>query len=319
MLTALIDFSLKNRFVVLLATAILIAIGVAAARQLPLDAFPDTTPVQVQVNTNAPELSPEEVERLITFPIEYAMGGLKGLSEVRSVSRFGLSQVVLIFDDDTDIYFARQQINERLAEADLPEGVAPPQMGPVATGLGEIYHYLLRSHDPDIDLTELRTLQDWVIRPRLRRVPGVAEVNAWGGLVKQFEVRADPALLAKYRLALDDVLRALRANNQNAGGGYVVQAGESNLVQGIGRTTSISDIESVVVDAVDGVPIRIQDIGEVAIGHVIRRGGVTGDSEGEAVLGLAFMRMGENSRDVTMALDEAMADVRESAAGRSSR
>jgi cobalt-zinc-cadmium resistance protein CzcA len=310
-LNALIEFSLKNRFVVLLAAAILIAVGVQSALQLPLDAFPDTTPVQVQVNTTAPELGPEEVERLITFPVEYAMGGLKGLEEVRSVSKYGLSQVVLIFSDDTDIYFARQQINERLGEADLPEGIERPTMGPVATGLGEVYHYLLTSSDPDIGLDELRTLQDWVIRPRLRRVPGVAEINPWGGLAKQFEARVDPIKLAKYRLTLDDVTRALRENNQNAGGGYVVRAGESSLVQGVGRTTSVEEIADVVVAAKDGVPIRVRDVAEVGLGHVIRRGGTTANGEGEAVLGLAFMRMGENSRDVTLALDAAMEDVKQ--------
>src|SRR3954468_11798060 len=162
MLNALIDLSLKNRFVVLLVTVLLIVVGIRSAQKLPLDAFPDTTPVQVQINTSAPELSPEEVERLITFPVEYAIGGLKGLTEVRSVSKFGFSQVVAIFQDGTDIYFARQQVNERLGEAKLPEGIERPKMGPVATGLGEVYHYLLSSSHPEIDLTELRTLQDWV-------------------------------------------------------------------------------------------------------------------------------------------------------------
>ena len=168
--------------------------------------------MQVQINTVAPELAPEEVERQITFPVEQALGGLKGLEEVRSISKFGLSQVVAIFADDTDIYFARQQINERLGEVQLPEGIERPTMGPVATGLGEVYHYFLSS---DVyDLTELRTLQDWVVRPRLRRVPGVAEINSWGGLAKQFEVQADPAKLAKYDLTLDDVIRALRGEQQ---------------------------------------------------------------------------------------------------------
>ena len=300
LLNALIDFSLKNRFVVLLAAGILVTFGVRAAGRLPLDAFPDTTPVQVQVNTNAPELSPEETERLITFPVEYAMGGLKGLEIVRSVSKFGLSQVVLIFSDDTDIYFARQQINERLGEVELPEGIARPTMGPVATGLGEVYHYLLSSENPEYGLTELRTLQDWVIRPRLRRVPGVAEINGWGGLAKQYEVRADPVKLAKFGLTLDELALALRENNKNVGGGYVVRAGESSLVQGVGRTTTIDEIAAVVIKAVDGVPIRVKDVGEVAVGHVIRRGGVTANGQGEVVLGLAFMRMGENSREVTI-------------------
>src|SRR4051812_3934560 len=227
MLNAMIDFSLKNRFVVLLLGGILVALGVRAAVHLPLDAFPDTTPVQVQINTTAPELAPEEVERQITFPVEQALGGLKGLDVVRSISKFGLSQVVAIFEDGTDIYFARQQINERMAQAQLPQGIERPTMGPVATGLGEVYHYFLSSNV--YDLTELRTLQDWVVRPRLRRVPGVAEINPWGGLAKQFEVRAEPSKLAKYALTLDDVIRALGENNRNVGGGYTVRSGESSL------------------------------------------------------------------------------------------
>ncbi len=310
MLDALIGFSLKNRFAVLLMTGILVAIGVRAAIRLPLDAFPDTTPVQVQVNTTAPELAPEEVERLITFPVEYALGGLKGLEEIRSISKFGLSQVVLIFSDETDIYFARRQIDERLNEIDLPDGVARPTLGPVATGLGEVYHYLLTSDDPEIGLVELRTLQDWVVRPRLRRVAGVAEINPWGGLAKQLEVQADPSKLAKYRLTVDELATALRENNQNVGGGYVVRSGESSLLQGVGRTSTPDEVAGVVIKAIDGVPIRVKDVAEVAVGHAIRRGGATAQGRGEAVLGLAFMRMGENSRDVTHGLDAAMADVR---------
>jgi cobalt-zinc-cadmium resistance protein CzcA len=312
MLNALIGFSLKNRFVVLLLAGILIVLGVWAAMRLPLDAFPDTTPVQIQINTVAPQLSPEEVERQITFPVELALGGLKGLEQVRSISKFGLSQVVATFTDDTDIYFARQQVSERLPEALLPEGVERPAMGPVATGLGEIYHYTLTSDDPKFGLTELRTLQDWVVRPRLRRVPGVAEINSWGGLAKQFEARVDPAKLAKYKLSLDDVTRALRENNENVGGGYVTAADESSLVQGVGRVATVEAISGVVIASHDGVPVRIKDVAEVVVGHAIRRGGVTAEGKGEAVLGLAFMRMGENSRDVTMGLNKAMQDVRAS-------
>jgi heavy metal efflux system protein len=312
MLNTLIEASLKNRFVVLLAAALLIVVGIRSAARLPLDAFPDTTPIQVQINTTAPELSPEEVERLISFPVEYAMGGLKGLEELRSVSKFGFSQVVAIFADGTDVYFARQQVNERLGEAKLPEGIGRPKMGPVATGLGEVYHYLLSSTNPDIDLTELRTLQDWVIRPRLVRVPGVAEINAWGGYEKQFEVQADPAKLAKFGLTLDDLTRALRQNNQNVGGGYVVRSGEASLVHGVARTVSVEQVADIVIEAHDGVPIRVSNVAEVEIGHAIRRGGVTAEGEGEAILGLAFMRMGENSRDVTNALEMAMEEVKRS-------
>ena len=308
MLDAVIGFSLRNRFAVLLVASVLIVLGVHAASRLPLDAFPDTTPVQVQINTVAPALSPEEVEHQVTFLVEHGLGGLKGLAEVRSVSKFGLSQVVAIFDDGIDIYFARQQVNERLGGIELTEGVERPSLGPVATGLGEVYHYLMSSESRD--LAELRTLHDWVVRPRLRRVSGVAEINAWGGMEKQFEARVDPAKLAEYDLTLDDLTRALRENNQNVGGGNVERAGELSLVQGIGRARSIGDIAATVVVAREGVPILVRDIAEVGIGHAIRRGGVTAEGGGEVVLGLAFMRMGENSREVTRALEGAMADVR---------
>ena len=309
MLNALIQFSLNNRFVVLLLGAILIVVGMNAAQELPLDAFPDTTPNQIQINTVAPALSPEEIERLITFPVELSLGGLKGLEEVRSISKFGLSQVVAIFSDDIDIYFARQQVNERLGEIVLPPGISRPVMGPVATGLGEVYHYYITS---DIyDLTELRTLQDWVIRPRLRRVPGLAEVNTLGGKAKQYEVLVDPTKVAKYKLSFDDVMRSLRENNENVGGGPVENAGEVYLVQGLGLAHNIDEISEIVIKAVNGVPIRIRDVAAVKLGHEIRRGGTTANGKGEVVLGLCFMRMGENSRDVTMAVEDAMQNVKD--------
>jgi len=289
---------------------VLIVLGVRAAVYLPLDAFPDTTPVQVQINTTAPELAPEEIERQITFPVELALGGLKGLEDVRSISKFGLSQVVAIFEDGTDIYFARQQINERLGDVQLPNDIERPTMGPVATGLGEVFHYILTSENPEYDLAELRSIQDWVVRPRLMRVPGVAEVNPWGGLAKQYEVRVDPIRLAKYGLSLDEVMKALEENNKNVGGGYILRAGESTLVQGVGRARSLEEIAKIVITARDGVPIRVGDLGEVALGHRIRRGGATANGQGEVILGLAFMRMGENSRQVTMALHKAMQEVK---------
>ncbi|MBI3840287.1 MAG: efflux RND transporter permease subunit [Planctomycetia bacterium] len=308
MLNSVISLSLRNRFLVVLFALALVGIGIRCAIVLPLDAFPDTTPNQVQINAVAPALAPEEVERQIAFPVELALGGLKGLQEVRSSSKFGLCQVVATFSDDTDIYFARQQIMERMEEVELPEGIDRPRLGPVATGLGEVYHYRLSS---DVyDLMELRTLQDWVIRPRLRRVPGVAEVSAWGGLAKQFEVRHSPDKLAQHGLTLDDLLQALRENNKNEGGGNIVRAGIETLVQGIGRARDVADIEEIVVATHDGVPIRVKDLAEVKIGHMIRRGGVTAQGRGEVVLGQAFMRMGENSREVTMALDEALEDAK---------
>src|SRR4051794_21585228 len=308
MLNALIASSLRNRFVILLATVLLVALGSRAMVGLRLDAFPDTTPNQVQINAIAPTLAAEEVERQIAFPIELSLGGLKGLREVRSSSKFGLCQVIAIFDDDIDVYFARQQVNERLAEMKLPVGIDRPSLGPVATGLGEVYHYILTSRTRS--LMELRTLQDWVIRPRLRRVPGVAEISAWGGLAKQFEVRVDPDTLAKYNLTLDEVVLALRDNNLNEGGGNIVRAGGASIVQGIGRARTVEEIGQITVASFGGVPVRVRDVGKVAVGHMLRRGGMSAYGEGEAVLGQAFMRMGENSRDVTMALDRALDEAR---------
>jgi cobalt-zinc-cadmium resistance protein CzcA len=309
MLGRLIESSLRNRFVILLLALVLVALGLKSAIDLPLDAFPDTTPNQVQINTNAPALGPEEIERQVTYPVELALGGLKGLEEVRSISKFGLSQVVAIFSDDVSIYFARQQIMERLSELQLPAGIERPTLGPVATGLGEVFHYYMTSRLRDA--MELRTLHDWVVRPRLRRVPGVAEVNTLGGYEKRYEVRIDPARLAAYELTMEQVVATLEANNANVGGGPIQQAGEQILVQGIGLVRSVDEIANIVLKAVNGVPIRVKDVGAVAIGHTICRGGTTANGEGRVVLGLAFMRMGENSRNVTIALEKALRDVRE--------
>ena len=313
MLNAVISWSLQHRFIVMLGAVALIAGGLYSMSRLPIDAFPDTTPVQVQVNTVAPALGPLEIEQQITFPVEAAIAGLPGLTEVRSISKFGLSQVTATFEDGIGIYFARQLINERLGTVELPAGIARPEMGPVATGLGEIFHYLVRGtgeHPPT--LMELTTIHDWIIRPQLRTVPGVAEVNTWGGQRKQYHVLVDPLRLVKYALTLDDVLDALRHNNVTVGGGYIVQAGEASLVQGIALTTDTDQIGNVVIAAKDGVPIRIRDVAEVQLGHEIRRGGVTAGGAGEAVLGLGFMLMGENSHAVAKRLEARLEEVRKS-------
>jgi len=310
MLDKVISWSLANRPAVLLATALVVVLGGASLARLPLDAFPDTTPVQVQVNTSAPALSPEEIERRITIPLEVEMAGLPKLAGVRSTSKFGLSQVVLDFEDGTDIYFARRLASERLASTRLPPGIDPPELGPVSTGLGEVFHYLVTA--PGGDLTAARTLQDWTVKPALRAVPGVAEVNSWGGFERQVQVRVDPRGLLKHDLALDEVMRALEANNLTVGGGALSRAGGMTLVRGIGAVTSTAEIRAIVVTAKEGAPIRIGDVAEVAIGHEIRRGAVTADGRGEAVLGLGFMLMGENSRDVTRALSRRLDEVRAS-------
>ena len=310
MLTALIDLCLRHRPIVLLATAVLIAVGLVSFQRLPFDAFPDTTPVQVQINTVAPALSPLEVERQITFPIEQSISGLPGLTTVRSVSKFGFSQVVAIFDDDTNIYLARQVVSERLASADLPDSVGRPALGPVATGLGEVFQYLV--HSESRSPTELRTLHKWVIRPQMVQVPGVAEINTWGGYERQFHVIVDPRRLVKHGLTLDDVARALQRGNRNAGGGVLEQAGESQLIQGQGLVGSIAEIEAMVLAHVDGTLIRVSDVADVREDHEIRRGAVTAEGLGEAVLGLGFMLMGENSREITKQLEARLEQVRQS-------
>ena len=309
MLNFLIQFSLKNRLLVCVLAAGLVVIGGRSLSVLPIDAFPDTTPVQVQINTTAAALNPQETEAQITAPVELAISGLPGLQNVRSVSKFGLSQVVATFTDAIDIFKARQLITERLQTVELPDGLPRPQLGPIATGLGEVFHYAVRSTDTHRTPTELRTLQDWVIKPGLRKVPGVAEVNTWGGFEKQFHVVVETGRLIKYRLTFEELVEALQANNQNVGGGQIVRSGESLLVHGVGLTTNIAEIAGIVIKSQDGTPVRVGDVATVKEDHEIRRGAVTADGRGEAVLGLGFMLMGENSAVVTRALKAKLDEI----------
>ena len=309
MLDWIIRFSLSNRLLVCLLSVVLVGLGAVALQRLPIDAFPDTTPVQVQINTVAPSLNPLEIEQQITQFVELSIGGLPGLQNVRSVSKFGFCQVVATFDDSVSIYLARQLVSERLAGVELPEGIRRPQLGPIATGLGEVFHYLVSTDNPERTLTELRELHDWVVKPELRKVPGVAEVNSWGGFEKQFHVIVEPELLIKYGLTFDSVFEALEANNRNVGGGQVVMSGEALLVHGLGLATTVEQIGGIVVVTHDGTPVRVRDIGHVQIDHEIRRGAVSADGEGERVLGLGFMLMGENSHVVTRALKKQLAEA----------
>ncbi len=313
MLNWIIGWSLRNRFFVLLGTLAFVIWGVHSLLHLPIDAFPDTTPVQVQINTVAAALSSTEVEQQITAPLEAGIAGLPRLLDVRSISKFGLSQLTVTFEDGTDIYFARQVVGEKLGTVELPEGIEKPEMGPVATGLGEVFHYLVvgKGENP-ASLTELTTAQDWIIAPQLRQVAGVAEINTWGGLVKQYEVVFDPSRLIKYGLTIDDLAEALSRNNASVGGGQVTRSGESQLVRGIALTTTPEQIASAVIEAEDGTPIRIREVADVREGHQIRRGAVTANGSGEAVLGLGFMLMGQNSHDVTTRLDARLDEVRRS-------
>ncbi|MCP3978530.1 MAG: efflux RND transporter permease subunit [bacterium] len=309
MLDWIIRFSLANRLLVCLLSAVLVGLGAVALTRLPIDAFPDTTPVQVQVNTVAPSLNPLEIEQQITQFVELSIGGLPGLQNVRSVSKFGFCQVVATFDDSVSIYLARQLVSERLASVELPEGIGRPQLGPIATGLGEVFHYLVSTDDPERSLAELRELHDWVVKPELRKVPGVAEVNSWGGFEKQFHVIVEPELLIKYGLTFHSVFEALEANNRNVGGGQLVASGEALLVHGLGLATTVEQIGNIVVVTHDGTPVRVSDLGHVRIDHEIRRGAVSADGVGEGVLGLGFMLMGENSHAVTRALKQQLAEA----------
>ena len=307
MLDAIITWSLRHRVVVIAVWLGIAAMGVAALARLPLDAFPDTTPVQVQVNTVAPALSPLEIERQVTAPVEQAIGGLPDLVEVRSISKFGLSQVTATFEDGTDIWLARQVVSERLGAVELPAAIDPPTLGPVSTGLGEVFHYLVTGQ---ASLAELRTAQDWIVRPQLRSVPGVAEVNSWGGDERQVQVLVDPVRLQGYGLSLAQLVEVLERGNASVGGGSIDEAGESSLVQGVGLVTTPADLEATVIAAHDGVPVLVGDVARVVEGREIRRGAVTAGGRGEVVLGLGFMLMGENSHDVTHGLRARLEEVR---------
>ena len=334
MLERILTWSVDHRHLVIAASSLLAILGIGSFLRLPIDAFPDTTPVQVQINATAPSLSPLEVERQITFPIEQAISGLPGLAEVRSLSKFGLSQVTAVFTDEVDLYLARQVVNERLAAVELPRGISRPELGPVATGLGEVLHYIVRNEDgsPDEDrsgsgnkapsgehsrgegrsLSDLRTIQKWIVEPQLRSVPGVAEVNTWGGDDRQVHVRIDPVRLAEHEVSLTQLVEALERNNANVGGGLLEQAGQSTLVQGIGIVANLTDIEEIVVASRGGVPIRVRDLAEVLDGRAIRRGAVTAQGKGEAILGLGFMLIGENSHEVTRNLRLRLEEIRRS-------
>ncbi|CUS35904.1 efflux RND transporter permease subunit [Candidatus Nitrospira nitrificans] len=306
MMERLIRLSLEQRLIVLLAGAALIVGGVAAFNRLSIDAFPDVTPVQVQVITRAPALAPPEIERLVTFPLEIELTNLPGKTELRSVSRFGLSVITVVFEESVDIYFARQLILERLVQtrSKLPRG-AEPLLGPVSTGLSEVFMYLMEG--PSHDLLDLRTLQDWVVRPMLRAVPGLADVDTLGGLAKQYEVLVDPSRLTSLSLTLRRVQTAVTENNQNAGGSYIEKGGDKLVVTGQGLARSSEDLERIVVAAHKGTPVYLRDVAQVRQGHAVRLGGVTRDGKGEVLEGIAVMMRGGNSREVVSAVKDKVA------------
>tara|TARA_R110001583_G_scaffold94658_1_gene238336 strand:- start:59 stop:3193 length:3135 start_codon:yes stop_codon:yes gene_type:complete len=316
MIDKLIQFSIARRWLVIFLVTAIAALGVWNYQHLPIDAVPDITNVQVQINTEAPGYSPLEVEQRVTYLVELAITGLPYVESTRSLSRYALSQVTVVFDKGTDIYFARNLINERLqrAKSEMPVGIEPV-MGPVATGLGEIFHYAvhaqpgaLQDNGDPFDATALRTLQDWVIRPQLRLVPGVTEVNTIGGFEKQFHITPAPAKLLAYHLSFDDIVAALQNNNANVGAGYIEKNGEQYLIRAPGQVADIPAIEKIVVARRAGVPITVADVADVGFGKELRTGAATLDGE-ETVLGTAVMLLGGNSRTVSQAVSAKLVEI----------
>ncbi len=303
MIESILRAAINRRWLVMLAVFALIALGLWNYQRLPIDAVPDITNVQVQINTEAPGYSPLETEQRITYPVETALAGLPKLNYTRSISRYGLSQVTVVFDEGTDIYFARNVINERLGQikSALPDEIEPV-MGPIATGLGEIFMYTVEATDSQkLDAMALRELQDWVIRPQLMQVKGVVEINAIGGYARQYHITPEPTKLMQFGLTFDDVINALKNNNDNRGAGYLERNGQQLLVRTPGQLTNISDIENLIVSNPKGVAVRIGDLAQVAIGKELRTGAATQNGR-ETVLGTALMLKGENSRTVARAL-----------------
>lgn len=319
MFERLIQFAIEQRIIVLLAVLLMAGVGIASYQKLPIDAVPDITNVQVQINSAAPGFSPLETEQRITFPIETAMAGLPGLQQTRSLSRSGLSQVTVIFKDGTDLFFARQLVNERLqvAREQLPEGVEAV-MGPISTGLGEIFLWTVEAEDgarkedgTPYTPTDLRVIQDWIIKPQLRNVQGVAEINTIGGFAKEYQIAPDPKRLAAYQLTLNDLVTALERNNANVGAGYIERSGEQLLIRAPGQLASIEDIANIVISSSDGTPIRVRNVAQVQIGRELRTGAATENGR-EVVLGTVFMLIGENSRSVSQAVAKKLEEINRS-------
>ncbi|QVI75152.1 CusA/CzcA family heavy metal efflux RND transporter [Pseudomonas syringae] len=316
MFERLIQFAIEQRIVVMLAVLLMAGLGIASYQKLPIDAVPDITNVQVQINTSAPGFSPLETEQRITFAIETNMAGLPGLQQTRSLSRSGLSQVTVIFEDGTDLFFARQLVNERLqiAKDQLPEGV-DAMMGPISTGLGEIFLWTVEAREGALKEdgtpytpTDLRVIQDWIIKPQLRNVPGVAEINTIGGFARQYQIAPDPKKLAAYKLTLNGLVAALERNNANVGAGYIERGGEQLLIRAPGQLGTVDDIANIVIANVQGTPIRISSVAEVGIGKEMRSGAATENGR-EVVLGTVFMLIGENSRTVSQAVAAKLAEI----------
>src|SRR3954454_24960678 len=306
-----IAYFYRERLVVTVASIIIVAGGIFALYNLNVDAFPDVTPVQVEIDTEAEGLAPQEVEQLVTFPIENVMNGIPGVVNVQSESKFGLSVVTVYFRDDADLYFARQQVFERLsiAKDDLPSGIEP-SMGPITTGTGQIYLYQIAGQGKSNQ--ELRTIQDWIVKLQLRTVPGVADVLSFGGDVKQYQVIVDQQALVNYNITLKALFEAIQANNQNTGANFIEHGDEQYVVRGLGLVKDIEDIKNIVLDSRNGTPIRVGDVATVEVGNEIRQGAVTKDGKGEVVTGIVLKRINENTKQVIERIKEKVIQINKS-------
>ncbi|MEY4202407.1 MAG: hypothetical protein RL013_108, partial [Bacteroidota bacterium] len=315
MLDRIINFSVQNKLIISLFTIFLVGYGAYEVTRLPIDAVPDITNNQVQVITVTPSLGAPDVERLITFPIEQANSNIPGLKEIRSFSRFGLSLVTVVFHDDVDIYWARQQISERLqqVQADIPDGIGQPSMAPVTTGLGEIFQYVVRAkpgYEDKYSLMELRTIQDWIVRRQLLGTPGVADVSTFGGLLKQYEVSVIPDKLKAQNLTISDVFSALEKNNQNTGGAYIEKGPTVLYIRSEGLVGGMADLENIVLRSEPGhAPVRIRDVATVGTGSATRYGAVCYNDQGEVPGAIVMMLKGENSSIVIKKVKEKIAAI----------
>lgn len=317
MLDQIIRFSVKNKLIVGMLTFLLVVWGVYSLKQLPVDAVPDITNNQVQIITTAPTLASQEVEQFVTYPIEQSIANLPDLEEIRSISRFGLSVITVVFEDQVDIYFARQLINERLLEAreKIPKGAGNPELAPVSTGLGEIYQYVIhpaKGSEHKYTAMDLRTMQDWIVARQLYGTPGIAEVNSFGGLLKQYEVAIDPNRLKAMNVTIAELAYALEKNNQNTGGAYIDKKPNAYFIRSIGLINSLEDVNKIVIKTSGGVPVLVRDVAETRFGNAIRYGALTRNGEGEAVGGIVMMLKGSNSAEVVGRVKEKMAAIRKS-------
>ncbi len=317
MINKIIDFSINNKFIIGLFTLAILIAGIWSMKEVPIDAVPDITNNQVQVITQAPNLGTEEIEKFVTYPVELAMSNLPDVLEIRSISRFGLSVVTIVFKDDIGAYLPRQLVSEKLSEIQeqIPEGFGKPTMGPISTGLGEIYQYTLEVDDAYRDTynaTKLRTIQDWIVRRQMAMVPGVVEVNAFGGSIKQFEIAIKPNRLQAMNVTIAEVFKAIENNNENTGGAYIEKNHQANFIRGDGLAKTTDDINNIVIKNINNIPIRIKDIAQVKIGQAVRYGALTKDGKGEAVGGMVLMLKGANSDRVINEVKTRISEIQKS-------